>query len=386
MNQELIGSFIQERRKAKKLTQVDLSEKLGVSDRSVSKWERGVCLPDISLFKPLCKELDITINEFLNGKKDNNEDGVVNYIKYQRNKNKFKILLSIIISILVIVFSLLLIYFVNNYNKIKVYRVSGESDNFSYTDAIFITSNMKNIYYDGKLESNNSNININDITYMALKCDNRLIEGNSYVLNGIISEDYGYNEYFSDEVLEKLDKWYIEITYKLNNKETTEKINLLFENEMNNNNFINNKKQNVNDPNNEFNYEEHVIKEKENLEKLKEYLVNNGYRDDEGIYKKKLDDNSRFAVLIRTSKTDSQIVYSKDDYMVESFFNGLNHYFSDIKGKYHYYYEQDTGKIKCERGKCPSNMLDIAKEYVDKYNKEFKDVLIKTTRVEEEKE
>lgn len=383
MNQELIGSFIQERRKAKKLTQVDLSEKLGVSDRSVSKWERGVCLPDISLFKPLCNELDITINEFLNGKKDNNEDGVVNYIKYQRRKNKFKLFLSIIISILVIVFSILLIYFVNNYNKIKIYRVSGESENFTYTNAMLITSNMKNIYYDGKIESKNSNISVNDITYMALKCDDKMIEGGSYILNGIISENYGYNEYFSDEILEKLDKWYIEITYKNNNKELTERIKLTFESEMNNNNFINNKKQSISD-NNKFNYEEHVKKEINDLEELKNYLINNGYKEEEGIYKKKINENAKFAVLIRTSKTDSQIIYSKDDYMVQSFFSGLNHYFSNMDGKlYSYYYEQDTGKIKCTRGKCPSNMLEIAKEYVDIYNKEFKDVLIKTMRVEE---
>lgn len=383
MNQELIGSFIQERRKAKKLTQVDLSEKLGVSDRSVSKWERGVCLPDISLFKPLCNELDITINEFLNGKKDNNEDGVVNYIKYQRRKNKFKLFLSIIISILVIVFSILLIYFVNNYNKIKIYRVSGESENFTYTNAMLITSNMKNIYYDGTLESNNSNININDITYMALKCDDKMIEGASYILNGIISEDYGYNEYFSDDIISNINKWYIEITYKNNNKELTERIKLTFESEMNNNNFINNKKQSISD-NNKFNYEEHVKKEINDLEELKNYLINNGYKEEEGIYKKKINENAKFAVLIRTSKTDSQIIYSKDDYMVQSFFSGLNHYFSNKDGKlYSYYYEQDTGKIKCTRGKCPSNMLEIAKEYVDIYNKEFKDVLIKTVRVEE---
>ena len=70
MNQEKIGRFIAENRKEKKLTQ----EKLGITNKSVSKWENGNCLPDSSLFKPLCQILDISINELFAGKKLNDED------------------------------------------------------------------------------------------------------------------------------------------------------------------------------------------------------------------------------------------------------------------------------------------------------------------------
>ena len=69
MDQEKIGKFIAKCRKSKKLTQAQLSEKLGVSDRSVSNWENGNCMPDLSLFNELCKELDITVNELLSGEK-----------------------------------------------------------------------------------------------------------------------------------------------------------------------------------------------------------------------------------------------------------------------------------------------------------------------------
>ena len=69
MNQEKIGKFISDCRKKKKLTQSDLAEKLGVSDRTVGNWENGRNMPDLSLFKPLCDELDITINELLSGEK-----------------------------------------------------------------------------------------------------------------------------------------------------------------------------------------------------------------------------------------------------------------------------------------------------------------------------
>lgn len=73
MDQVKIGRFIAKSRKDKKLTQLQLAEKLGVSDRSVSKWENGRCLPDLSLFEPLCNELDITINELLSGEKIDKE-------------------------------------------------------------------------------------------------------------------------------------------------------------------------------------------------------------------------------------------------------------------------------------------------------------------------
>ena len=58
MNQEKIGKFIAECRKNKKMTQSELAEKLGVTDKSIGNWENGRNMPDLSLFKPLCAELD----------------------------------------------------------------------------------------------------------------------------------------------------------------------------------------------------------------------------------------------------------------------------------------------------------------------------------------
>ena len=60
-----IGQYIAGKRKALGLTQKQLAEKLGVSDKSVSKWERGVCLPDVSLYTKLCAALGITTEEII---------------------------------------------------------------------------------------------------------------------------------------------------------------------------------------------------------------------------------------------------------------------------------------------------------------------------------
>lgn len=67
MDQQKIGRHLAEKRKEKSLTQAQLAELLGVSDRSVSRWENGVTMPDVSLFQPLCAALDMTLDEFLSG-------------------------------------------------------------------------------------------------------------------------------------------------------------------------------------------------------------------------------------------------------------------------------------------------------------------------------
>lgn len=78
MNQKQIGNFIAQKRKEKNLTQMQLAEILGVSNKTISKWENGNCMPDYSIIKSLCNELEITVSELMDGEeKDNypeNED------------------------------------------------------------------------------------------------------------------------------------------------------------------------------------------------------------------------------------------------------------------------------------------------------------------------
>ena len=67
MDQVKIGKFIAERRKKKNFTQMQLAEKLGITDRAVSKWETGKAMPDSAIMLELCDTLDITVNDLLNG-------------------------------------------------------------------------------------------------------------------------------------------------------------------------------------------------------------------------------------------------------------------------------------------------------------------------------
>ena len=69
MDQVKIGKFIAECRKSKSLTQMQLAEKLGITDKAISKWERGVAMPDTSIMLALCDILCISVNELLSGEK-----------------------------------------------------------------------------------------------------------------------------------------------------------------------------------------------------------------------------------------------------------------------------------------------------------------------------
>ena len=69
MDQVKIGKFLSDERKAKGYTQKQLSELLGISDKTISKWECGNGFPEASLLLPLCNELEITVNELLTGER-----------------------------------------------------------------------------------------------------------------------------------------------------------------------------------------------------------------------------------------------------------------------------------------------------------------------------
>lgn len=67
MNQTTIGSYIAQKRRAQNLTQEQLAEKLGVSNKTISKWENGKCMPDYSIIQKLCTALHVTLSELMDG-------------------------------------------------------------------------------------------------------------------------------------------------------------------------------------------------------------------------------------------------------------------------------------------------------------------------------
>ena len=95
MNQIKIGRFIADCRKKSNLTQLQLAEKLGITDKAISKWERGITMPDSSIMLELCDILSINVNELLSGEKINmennnqkNEQHLLDMAKEVEQKNK----------------------------------------------------------------------------------------------------------------------------------------------------------------------------------------------------------------------------------------------------------------------------------------------------------
>lgn len=106
MDQKKIGRFIANCRKNKKLTQIKLAEMLNITDRAVSKWERGKSLPDASVMLKLCEILDIKVNELLMGEKimENNEQKlneiIVELAKQKEEAHKQLLKLEIVLGVL----------------------------------------------------------------------------------------------------------------------------------------------------------------------------------------------------------------------------------------------------------------------------------------------
>ena len=124
MDLEKIGKYISGKRKALDLTQKQLAEMLGVSDKSVSKWERGVCLPDVSLYTSLCDILGITLNEFIAGEDINADEAPArfddNIIQVTMAENtKRKALKKLIVILLAALLGLVAIIIVNEVKKAK---------------------------------------------------------------------------------------------------------------------------------------------------------------------------------------------------------------------------------------------------------------------------
>lgn len=151
MNLQKVGKFIAKMRKKVGLTQSDLGEALGVTGKAVSKWERGLNAPDITVLVELSKLLNVTPREILMGEEiennlsaeDDNEITISSINTYNNNsKKKYMKIIIILVSIIVLIITAFsTTYFITNYNKCFVYKLSSADDKY-YLEGL-IASNQK---------------------------------------------------------------------------------------------------------------------------------------------------------------------------------------------------------------------------------------------------
>lgn len=181
MDVNKIGKFILYLRKEKNLTQFQLGEKLGVSDKTVSKWERGICLPTPSVVDKLIQYFDISIMEFYAGDRNKKlKDEVVNetmktaveLTKQDTNKKYKKIISLIMLCCVFIIFVLLVIFTYSTYDKYNAYSITSSNEKYSA---------IGNLVFGGK----DSYISIQDLGIM----DEELLNEKGYCFEYALSLD-----------------------------------------------------------------------------------------------------------------------------------------------------------------------------------------------------
>lgn len=156
MDVKKMGKFIADCRKEKKLTQEEFAKKLNVSYSSITKWENGYYSPDIALLVPICKILDISLEELFSGEHiDKDEDDGINTIKaIKYYKNRLRNIMILIITIIIMIFFAAIIirnYFYDRYN-FKIASIGSNDDKYEL---------MGNMFYN----NTRTIINIYDFTY-----------------------------------------------------------------------------------------------------------------------------------------------------------------------------------------------------------------------------
>lgn len=131
MNKEIFGTFIKEIRKEKGLTQQGLADKLHVTDKAVSKWERGLCYPDLTLMETLAEALDISVTELMTCKRNNEQteneavcsllDISGNVLETQRKTIWVKACVLFAVALLLLVS---ILYFATNVSEIRIDTVA----------------------------------------------------------------------------------------------------------------------------------------------------------------------------------------------------------------------------------------------------------------------
>lgn len=261
MDQVRVGKFIASLRNELHYTQSQLGEKLGISDKSVSKWERGIQMPDLSNLAMLSKIFNITIDEILSAKRidknkvEDKNNALLNVIRFYNNRLKKRMFFSIICVCFIFIFVIIGLFFSQNYNKNKVYSIHSKDNDFTFKgyliynqtqNILFISeANIQSKLYGTELDPVVTDVKVDlmyennilvdkDINIKKKLSLSEVINNFSLILDDHKSYDNSLINYKTD-----LSKLKLKITYyDLKHKENKIDIPLQFEETFSNNKFI----------------------------------------------------------------------------------------------------------------------------------------------------
>lgn len=204
MNKEHVGQFIKDLREEKEMTQEELAKAIYCSRSNLAHIESGRVFPSHDKIVLLSNILGVSEMEIYSGKKLQNPNEVTpsffEYVKHLKSKTKKYMIVSIFVFIISIVL-FLSYYFLSSYNTIKMYKVSGESDNYIVNVGTLLVSKDKIILTFDVDSKNDLEITSMSLNYIKDNNPNFVVSHTSSFV--YIVDSYGYNEYFNYDDLQK---------------------------------------------------------------------------------------------------------------------------------------------------------------------------------------
>ena len=370
MNKEKIGKFLCELRKEKKMTQEDVAKILYTSRENISKWERGIHMPTPDTLLELSKLYNISVNEILSGEKKTkeNQDTVDNIsVELLKESNaKIKKLTKYFVTvIIVIVFAFFVYYFLNTYNTIHVFLVSGTSEKFSTIDGIAIFSKNKSYIKLGKLKKED------DVTIESIEFLYNDESGNIHTiitsdeLDYVLTSVNNHNQFFSYRNINYMkNNSFLKIKY--NNME--EVIKLEFKEDMSNDFLF------QNDESDDLEINKNSLFKDDSIIIIEKYFKDNfNYNKESRQYYKKLNENNNSINMYYSIDTfNISIFEDSDDGLSKSYiYNIISNEFeyqSEIFGKIKTNFVYNTKNKQCISEDCDENIVEY---FQNKYLKKI---------------
>lgn len=192
-------------RRDRNLTQKDLADLIGVSDRTISKWENGTTVPDLCQIRNICKKLEISPSLLIKSEKKFKDN--MSFIKMKLGKALNYLIHNIFLIGFIIAFILLLIYFINNFNSVKIYDLKYESDKVSFENGYFLKTKVTNILVINDIRINKikyepTEINLELYTYV--NGDKKILYKADNLNSIFIEENKSNTDLLSKDTLENI--------------------------------------------------------------------------------------------------------------------------------------------------------------------------------------
>lgn len=370
------GNYLGELRKDKNITQKDLATLLNVSDKAISRWERGHSKPDLEMIYQISKFYNVPFNKLIMVRvaSEHKEDKIVSSIINELSKigtRKAKIIkTSLLISIALVLFLIAAIIFTNSYNRFKVYKVYGENEYINKITGMYVETRLRDELVIGEIDFKNDNdINLDNVEvdiYFVKNKKEYILQSYGRINNIYLTDDQAYIKI--QDLSNYADNLYLRIKTELNNREYKEYIiKLEFILDFSNNKIFGK---------NEFKTEKLKI-QKIDYSKIdiEEVLLNNGFEKNSGNILFKNSDNVQLTyrddIKVFNYNFETKEAIYKYKYKLKDNIIDVSIYNNEDVLIENYIYDIDENKVKCIIGSCNNykNILKTIEEnFIDLFN------------------